>query len=128
MADGYRRQRVYYGDISGSVEVTALTAGSTLATPRSQSRLFVQRLNIIVSSVIAAGTWDVQDGITGQSLLPGGPVSVTSSQNVMVDFGANGLGLTPLATLVFVNSGPGALGSINWDGYVKLRTDVPILP
>lgn len=127
MADGYRRQRVYYGDISGSVEVTALTVGSTLATPRGQSRIFVQRVYVVVSG-LAAGTWDVQDGTTGQSLLPGGSVSVAASQNVMVDLGANGLGLTPLASLVFVNSGPGATGSITWDGYQKLRTDVPIVP
>src|SRR6185312_1844425 len=101
MADGYVRQRYYYGDKSGSVEVGGLTPSQTLATPRAQSRLFVQRVQVVVSGT-AAGTWDVQDSISGQSLLPGGAVSVAGSQNVMVDLGANGVGLTPLASLNFV--------------------------
>ena len=127
MADGYVRQRHYYGDLSGSVEVGALTPGSVLATPRKQSRIFVQRIQIVVSGM-AAGTWDVQDSVTGQSLLPGGPLSVAATQNLIVDLGANGLGLTPLANLVFVNNGAGAVGSLTWDAYCKLRTDVPVTP
>jgi hypothetical protein len=87
----------------------------------------VQRLNIVVVGT-GAGTWDVQDGTTGQSLIPGGPVSVAAAQNVVVDLGAHGLGLTPLASLVFVNNGAGASGSITWDAYSKLRTDIPVTP
>lgn len=127
MADGYRRQRVWYGDISGGVEIGALTPGSTLATPRAQHRLFIQRINVMVSGA-AVGTWDVQDSISGVSMLPNGPVNVAVVGTVMVDFGANGVPLTPLATLVFVNSGAGATGSLSWDGYQRLRTDQPILP
>ena len=129
MADGYVRQRHYYGDNSGSLEITALTGSQTLTSPRKQSQLFIQRLYVVVSGA-ATGTWDVQDGSTGQSLLPGGPVSVaTPTPNpIIVDLGANGLGLTPLASLVFVNNGAGATGSLTWDAYNKLRTDVPVVP
>lgn len=127
MADGYRRQRVYYQDISGGVEVGALTPGSTLATPRPQSRIFLQRINVIVSGA-AVGTWDVQDSISGVSVLPNGPINVATVGPTFADFGANGVPLTPLANLVFVNTGAGATGTITWDGYQRLRTDIPVTP
>lgn len=128
MADGYVRQRNYYGNDSGALTVTALTAGQTLRSPRAQSQLYVQRVKLVVSGVLAGATWDVRDSLSGQSLLPGGAVSVATSVNLDVDMGANGVKLTPLASLVFVQSAPGAVGYLEWDAYQRDRTDVPVTP
>lgn len=118
MADGYTKQRVYYGDNSGGLLVTALINSLTLVPARAKHTIYVQRVKFVVTGILDPGTWEVQDS-TGAPIT--GQISTASIPNgYEVDFGANGTPISPNADLLFVVSGGGALGSITWEAYQRL--------
>ncbi len=117
MSDGYRRQRVVYQDVSGALLVTALTPQTTLATVRKTNTIYVQHVHIQVTTVQAGTSWTLQDS-SGIVLVASQPVTAVGGFDF--DFGANGVPLTAGTSLVFVPSGLGAAGSVEWDAYMRL--------
>lgn len=118
MADGYRRQRSWYGDNSGGLLVTALVNSQTLVTARAKHTIYVQRAKFQVTGVNDPGTWEITDS-TGLAIT--GQVSTTTIPNgYEVDFGANGVPITPGADLLFVTSSGGATGAVTWEAYQRM--------
>lgn len=118
MADGYLKQRVWYGDNSGGLLVTALVNSQTLVPARAKHTIYVQRVRFVVTGILDPGTWELQDSL-GNSIT--GQVQTTTIPNgYEVDFGANGTPIGPNADLLFVASGGGATGSVTWDAYQRM--------
>lgn len=118
MSDGYRRNRVWYGDNGGSLTVTPFTTTTTLVTHKAKSAIYVQFIRIQITGALAATTWSLQDSLTGVSLT-GAISAAVAPVNTVIDLGPAGIPLSNLADLTFVPSAPGATGIISWDAYQR---------
>ena len=122
MADGYRRQRNTFGNYSGSRFMTPLTQAATLIPALTGSTIYLQRLFIYLAAGAPSLTWAITDG-AGEKI-SGTIDASTSLTKTEIDFGHEGLALTPSQSLVFTASGTGAAGSVTWDAYKKINNTV----
>ena len=122
MSDGYRRQRVIFGDISGALVVTTATTTTTLVTPKTNHTIYVQRIDIQVTTG-SATTWSVRDNNSTVVDLTGTlDVSSAPLHHGPFDFGPIGIPITAGKLLTLTIGGAGAAGVVTWDGYQKLTT------
>jgi hypothetical protein len=125
MSDGYRRQRLWYGDYGGGLLVTALTSNTTLIAGKTNYIVYVQRVHIHVNSPQPGVTWTVQDS---NGNLVTGTVDATKQTidpaGAEYDFGPAGIPLSAGAGLLFVPSASGAQGMVSWDAYQR---QVPVM-
>lgn len=119
-----------YTSRSGQLNVLAATDTTTLVTVRSAShQLFVQRI-IVDITTYSAKTWTFNDS-TGTPVpikfisIPAAAVALPSESNDMVaDFGPEGIALSVGKNLVLTMSGAGAAGVVKFEVYEKLGAAV----
>ena len=119
MSDGYRRQRVIYQDVSGSLVVTTATTTSTLVALKANYTTYVQRIDIQVTTG-SATTWSVRDDNSTVVDLTGTLDVSTAPTHFQIDLGPIGVPITQAKNLKLVIGAAGAAGTVSWDGYQKL--------
>lgn len=126
MSDGYLRFRQWFGNDSGSLTVSALTASpQTLLTCKTNYTIYVQRIHVHLTGALSGATWTIED--TANTPVPGSgalPTDVAPA-DFNLDFGPIGYSLTPGTNLQLVMSTGGAAGIITWDAYMKIVPGTP---
>lgn len=117
--DTYRRNRVYYQDISGTLSVVAATDDTTLVTNgKVNDSIFIQKLHIEVTAGAAGRTWTFKDSAgTPVNIVPS--VDASAIAHFDFDFGPNGVPCTAAKDFLLDVSSAGAAGWISWEGYQK---------
>jgi hypothetical protein len=127
MSDGYLRRQRNYSTRSGSMLISTMVP-VVLVTCRSVLySLFLQRVQLYVASPGFEGSyWKLIDScnvpISGQLQTDHAPASAGFPYTYSLDFGPEGLALSPGANLVLDGTISDAHGSIVWDAYCKLTT------
>lgn len=122
MGEPYRRNRTFYQDVSGNLNVTAATDDTTLVTAPTNHTVFLQKLHIEVTAGSGAVTWTIKDS-AGTPVLLVPVVSAAAIAHFDFDFGPDGVPCTEEKNLLLDVSATGAVGWVTWEGFKK-RTKV----
>lgn len=120
MSDGYRKQRIIYGNNSGSLVVGAATDDTVLITARTTSHvIYVQHVHIHFTTGSAGKTWSIEDTAGSPVTISGNIPCDTAPLDVDLDYGAEGIALTQGKNLNLNVSAVGAAGIVTWEAYQK---------
>lgn len=122
MSEPYRRNRTFYQDVSGTLNVLAATDDTTLITVNTNHTMFLQKIHIEVTAGAAARTWTFKDS-AGTPVLLVPSIDASAIAHFDFDFGPDGVPLTEEKNFLLDVSSAGSAGWISWEGYKK-RTKV----
>jgi len=120
--DQYSQFRRFYEDISVGVPILTTDTTKNLVVSRGPLyTMFIQKVEVRVNAGNTGKTWDVQDN-NGTPISLTGVLSCDLAPNDFgpIDYGAEGMPITPGKNLRIVISAAGAGGIVTITGYQKL--------